>query len=95
MLGSNIRPESPSAPAFQVGSKSVVSGMEEKKRNSTDKDALERQSKVLDEVGEILEADLVNGENLKKAVEEHSKACDEVKMELEKHKGHKPFLAPE
>jgi hypothetical protein len=36
---------------------------------------------------EILEADLVNGENLKKAVEEHSKACDEVKIELEKHKG--------
>jgi hypothetical protein len=69
--------------------------MEEKERNSTDKDALERQSKALDEVGEILEADLVDGENFKKAVEEHSKACDEVKMELEKQKGQKPFLAPE
>ena len=45
--------------------------MEEKKRNSADKAALERQSKALDEVGEILEADLVNGENLKKAMEEH------------------------
>jgi hypothetical protein len=69
--------------------------MEEKKRNSADKAAIERQSKALDEVGEILEADLVNGENLKKVVEEHGKACDEVKVELEKHKGHKPFLAPE
>ena len=69
--------------------------MEEKKRNSADKAAIERQSKALDEVGEILEADLVNGENLKKAVKEHGKACDEVKVELEKHKGHKPFLAPE
>jgi hypothetical protein len=49
-------------------------------------DAFSRQSKALNEIDEAIRSDEPAGEKLKKSVEDHSEACDEIKEELAGHK---------
>jgi hypothetical protein len=44
--------------------------------------AVSRESKALEEIDRITKSDEPAGEKLKKVVEEHSEACDEIKDKL-------------
>ena len=55
-------------------------------RPREESDAFSRQSKALNEIDEAIRSDEPAGEKLKKLVEEHSEACDEIKEELAGHK---------
>jgi hypothetical protein len=58
-------------------------------------DAFSRQSKALNEIDEAIRSDEPADEKLKKLVEEHSDACDEIKEELAGHKaGTMPQSSP-
>jgi hypothetical protein len=48
--------------------------------------AVSRQSKALKEIGAITKSDEPPGDNLKTIVEDHSRACDEIKEKLAAHK---------
>jgi hypothetical protein len=49
-------------------------------------DAVLRQSKALKEIDEVIKSDEPASENIKKIVEDHSKACDEIKEKLAAYK---------
>jgi hypothetical protein len=55
-------------------------------RPREESDAFSRQSKALNEIDEAIRSDEPAGEKLKKSVEDHSEACDEIKEELAGHK---------
>jgi hypothetical protein len=64
-------------------------------RPREESDAFSRQSKALNEIDEAIRSDEPAGEKLKKLVEEHSEACDEIKEELADHKeGTMPQSSP-
>jgi redox-regulated HSP33 family molecular chaperone len=64
-------------------------------RPREESDAFSRQSKALNEIDEAIRSDEPAGEKLKKLVEEHSNACDEIKEELAGHKeGTMPQSSP-
>ena len=64
-------------------------------RPREESDAFSRQSKALNEIDEAIRSDEPAGEKLKKLVEEHSEACDEIKEELAGHKeGTMPQSSP-
>ena len=44
--------------------------------------AVSRQSKALEEIDTVVKSDEPAGEKLKKIVEDHSVACDEIKEKL-------------
>jgi hypothetical protein len=49
-------------------------------------EAVSRQSKALEEIDKLIKSDEPAGERLKKIVEDHSAACDEIKEKLAEHK---------
>jgi hypothetical protein len=51
--------------------------------------AIERQSKALEELDTVLKSGKPAGEDLKKIVQDHTEACDEIKEKLEEHKADK------
>jgi hypothetical protein len=51
--------------------------------------AVERQSKALEEIDTVLKSEEPAGEKLKKIVEDHTEACDEIKEKLENHRADK------
>jgi hypothetical protein len=64
-------------------------------RPREESDAFSRQSKALNEIDEAIRSDEPAGEKLKKLVEEHGEACDEIKEELAGHKeGTMPQSSP-
>ncbi|MBV8173124.1 MAG: hypothetical protein JO151_00995 [Verrucomicrobia bacterium] len=48
--------------------------------------AVSRQSKALEEIGKLTKSDEPAGKKLKKIVEDHSAACDEIKEKLAENK---------
>jgi hypothetical protein len=56
--------------------------------------AVSRQSKALEEIGAVLDSEEPVGDKLKKIVQEHTEACDEIKEKLADHKADTPEQAP-
>ena len=48
--------------------------------------AVSRQSKALEEIGTVLNSEEPAGDKLKRIVQEHTQACDEIKEKLEDHR---------
>ena len=72
-------------------SRYIVQDMAQQEQSGPDipreeSDAFSRQSKALNEIDEAIRSDEPAGEKLKKSVEDHSEACDEIKEELAGHK---------
>jgi hypothetical protein len=52
--------------------------------------AVSRQSKALEEIDAVLKSEEPAGEKLKKIVQDHTEACDEIKQKLADHAADTP-----
>jgi hypothetical protein len=71
----------------RVGSESPGRDMTQKKETAQERppeegEGVTRQSKALEEIDKLIKSDEPAGEKLKKIVEDHSAACDEIKEQL-------------
>jgi len=56
----------------------------DRERDSTEWAAVSRQSRALEEIDELVKSERPSGEKLKKVVEDHIEACEDIKTNARK-----------